>query len=516
MARIKRQPAKQPLPRITDSFVERVARPQKGADFYFDKGRTGFGVKIYPPNQNTNKPSKRVYGVRVTIEGNKKRWITIGPHGKQWTATKAEAEAGKIRWNIENGLPPFHHRAEKKAALYRLKDLAKTFFEDFEARVKQGIRSETTCSAYKRQWNRNVPNWLKNTEVASLKGSLFKKALKEISFPKGKPHRKTEGNRTLAMLSSMLSWVMDQDEADRMGLKENFCTPVKRNKQPKSIGIWMEDAQQARLMTFLSDPNNRHDQWWEAERQARREAKRNGIPREELWQPPYLLSDQMAHALTLLFISGLRSWEVMALRWDTIHARSQTISVLQTKLGANPGVVGETKRIYISEEVQAVLDQIPEVSEWVFPTTGTWKKSKSGHMENMQDSWERVREHLSLPMIRLHDYRHTAASEAGDHPAVSVKDLQAAFGWKTEQTANRYLHSREKARDLRMQDVTTQRMNRLTRADATVPERESPPPVRKKPGKKRKPSERRAPTKSAEVEKPSARQKKTSVKEKAR
>ncbi len=276
-----------------------------------------------------------------------------------------------------------------------------------------------------------------------------------------------------------------------MGLKENFCTPVKRNKQPKSIGIWMEDAQQARLIAFLSDPKNRHDHWWEEERRARREAKRHGISREELWQPPYLLSDQMAHALTLLFISGLRSWEVMALRWDTIHARSQTISVLQTKLGANPGVVGETKRIYISEEVQAVLDQIPEVSEWVFPTTGTWKKSKSGHMENMQDSWERVREHLSLPKIRLHDYRHTAASEAGDHPAVSVKDLQAAFGWKTEQTANRYLHSREKARDLRMQDVTTQRMNRLSRSDATIPQSETPPRVRKKPGKKRNPPEGR-------------------------
>jgi hypothetical protein len=449
------------LPAITDSFVQRVARPESGADFYFDRSRTGFGVKIYAPNQDTNKPSKRVYGIRVTIEGNKKRWITIGPHGDMWTADTAKEEARKIKLNIEEGRPPFSHRPDRKAALYRLEDLAKSFFAEFKNLVKQGLRSPGTHAKYERQWDNNVPVWLKKTEVLELKASLLKKALKEISHPKDRKPRPVEGNRTLAMLSAMLGWVMEQDPEDRMGLTENHCDGVERNKESGSCGVWMEDADQAKLLEFLTDPQNRRDAWWTEEKHARDEAKWHGLKRKNHFQPPYLITDQMANALLLLFISGLRSWEVMALRWDDIHGRSQSISVIQTKQGGDPGTQMESKRIYISEEVQGVLDRIPKTSEWVFPSNGRVRKAESGHMENMQDSWERIRKHLGLPSIRLHDYRHTAASEVGDCPVISVKDLQTSFGWKTEQTAMRYLHSRAKARDQRIQEVTTSRLKRI-------------------------------------------------------
>jgi integrase len=224
----------------------------------------------------------------------------------------------------------------------------------------------------------------------------------------------------------------------------------------------MEDADQARLLTFLLDPNNRLEVWWEEERRARKEAKRRGQDRTNQKPPRYLVRTPISQALLLLFISGLRSWEVLALRWDEIHQRSKSISVEQTKRGANPSSTADTKRIFISEEVQEVLDQIPETSEWVFPSSGRSIKPQSGHIENLQDSWERIRTHLGIPAkIRLHDYRHTAASEIGDSDSVSVKDLMAIFGWKSEQTAMRYLHSRAQARDQRVQDITTQRMARL-------------------------------------------------------
>lgn len=449
------------LPKITDSFVERVARPDQAAIFFFDKSRSGFGVKIYPANQNTNRPSKRVYGVRVTIEGNKKRWITIGAHGNPWTAEKARDEANRIRLNIEQGKPPFDHRQDRKSVLYRLKDLAEAYFAEYDDWVTQGRRSQNTLTKYKRQWEENVPSWLKKLPVSDLKSSVFQKALKEISRLKSARPRPIEGNRTLAMLSAMLGWVMDQDPDERKGLTENHCDGVQRNPENETRGVWMEDADQSRLIAFLLDPRNRKETWWEEEKRARKAAKHQKLKRKDQFQPPYLITHQMANALLLLFISGLRSWEVMALRWEDIHVRSHTLEVEQTKRGATPSNVRESKRIFISEEVQTVLDQIPKTSEWAFPTNGKSKKSQSGHIENMQDSWERIRKHLKLPEIRLHDYRHTAASEIGDHPDMSVQDLKYAFGWKTEQTAMRYLHSRAKAREKRVQQITSTRMKRI-------------------------------------------------------
>ena len=457
------------LPSITDSFVERVAKPKgRNAVFYYDRRRTGFGVKVYPLNDNTNKPSKRVYGVRVTVEGNKKRWITIGPHGDTWKAKSAREEARQIRENIQYGRPLFAHRSDKKASLYRMDDLGKAFLLAFKLSVEQGLRSEESLRRYQNQWDELVPKSLKETSVSELKPSLFKAALKTVSEPEGQKKRPILGNRVLAMLSATLGWVMEQDPDERMGLSANHCSGVKRNGESKTRGVWMEDRDQAKLLAFLQDPNNRLEVWWEAERQAREDAKRRRQLRAKQKPPHHLVRTHISQALHLLFISGLRSWEVMALRWDDIHQRSRSISVEQTKKGANPSSTVETKRLYISEEVQAVLDQIPETSEWVFPSSGRSVKPKSGHLENMQDSWERIRTYLGIEAkIRLHDYRHTAASEMGDSDSVSVKDLMEIFGWKTEQTAMRYLHSRARARDQRVQDITTQRMTRLSEVKAT-------------------------------------------------
>jgi integrase len=470
---VKNKPGSAPtahkLPNITDSFVEDAARPARHAVYYFDKARTGFGVKIYPANRNSNKPAKKVYGIRVTVEGQRKQWIKIGPHGDTWKADSAREEARLIRLNLEHGDSPFFHRKNRKAALLKFEDMAKGFFINFKDEVDRGLRSEGTYKVYKQQWNANVPAWLKTTSIAELKQSLFKRALKEISYPKGRKSRLVVGNRTLAMMSSILGWVLSLDPEDRMGLAENFCDGVKRNPETESRGVWLEDEDQAKLIAFLQDPENRRENWWEAEKRSRIAAKLAGTKRQKHFQPPYLITNQAAHALLVLFLTGLRSWEVMALQWKDFHDRTHTVRVRQTKRGADPGAVAENKRIFISDEVQAVLDQIPEDSEWVFPSIGRGTKAASGHIENLQDSWERVRSHLGLPDIRLHDFRHTAASEVGDSPGVTVQDLQAGFGWKTVQTASRYSHSKNRERDKRIQEATSNRIDRLAQVEVEAP-----------------------------------------------
>lgn len=442
---------------ITETFVGRLAKPRKEekARFFFDRKITGFGVKVYYSGA-------KVFGVRIVIKGNEARWLRIGPYGDPWDADSAREEARLIKLNVENSLDPFAHRAPKRTSLWQFKDLAADFFEHFQGMVDQGIRSQATCNEYQRQWKKNVTQKLKLKAVVSLKRADFVKLHKDIT--KRNPGMKlpVEANRTLAMLGSMFAWTLSRDVEDRKGLKENLTDGVKRNLETER-GVWMEDEEQARLLAFLLDPMNRMEVWWPAELEARRRAKFSRPRRLPVKRPHYVTDGAILDALLLCFLTGLRHSEVLSMRWDKISKRSRIIKVPILKKGAEPGAKTEYKEVYITQEIEELLQRIPETSEWVFPSKGRSIKSKSGHLENIQDAWERIRTHLALPQIRKHDFRHTVASELGDIGELTARELKDSMGWKTMQTAMRYLHSRERSRQEKVQKHNTARMNRLTK-----------------------------------------------------
>ena len=443
------------LTSITDSFALRVARPTKEqkATFYFDKKSTGFGLKVY---YNGTK----VYGVRISMAGNAARWLTIGPHGDPWDAEGAREEARVIKLNVENGLDPFAHRAPKHASLRKFKDVAKAFFLNFKDEVEKNRRSQVTLTKYERQWERNVPAKLRELSVVSLRRSHFEALHKAIS--KRNPAKPTpvEANRTLAMLCSMFSWVLERDEEDRFGVKENLADGVSRNMEYER-GVWMEEQDQARLLAFLTSPQNRISVWWPAEWRARKEAKLTKSKREPIKRPPNVMADVVLDAFLLAFLTGMRHCEVLGLRWDDVSKMTGTLQVPITKRGGDPDSKAEVKSVFITKEIQEVLDRIPRTSEWVFPSQGKSKKSESGHLENLQDAWERIRKHLKLPAVRLHDFRHTWASELGDQANLNARELKETMGWKTMQTAMRYMHAREKQQQEKLQEISTSRMKRL-------------------------------------------------------
>ncbi|WP_306600423.1 site-specific integrase [Geothrix sp. 21YS21S-2] len=443
------------LTSITDSFALRVARPTKDqkATFYFDKKSTGFGLKVY---YNGTK----VYGVRIAMVGNAARWLTIGPHGDPWDADGAREEARIIKLNVENGLDPFAHRAPKHASLRKFKDVAKAFFQYFKDEVEKDRRSQVTLTKYERQWERNVSTKLKELSVVSLKRSHFETLHKSIS--KRNPAKPTpvEANRTLAMLCSMFSWVLERDEEDRFGLKENLADGVSRNMEYER-GIWMEEQDQARLLAFLTARHNRISVWWPAEWRARKEAKLAKTKRKPIKRPPNVLADIVLDAFLLAFLTGMRHCEVLALKWDDVSKVTGTLQVPISKRGGDPDAKAELKAVFITKEIQEVLDRIPKISEWVFPSQGKSKKSESGHLENLQDAWERIRKHLKLPAVRLHDFRHTWASELGDQSNLNARELKETMGWKTMQTAMRYMHARERQQQEKVQEISTSRIKRL-------------------------------------------------------
>ena len=101
----------------------------------------------------------------------------------------------------------------------------------------------------------------------------------------------------------------------------------------------------------------------------------------------------------LAMITGARIGELLALKWDDCADGAMTF--LQTKNG-------KARRIEITPSIQAVFDQLPKASSWLF----TNRRTQRGYTVNgARHVFDRavVRAGLSAD-ITLHTLRHTALS----------------------------------------------------------------------------------------------------------
>lgn len=494
MSEQTKPPSRAPKQRysIGDTFLDRhvdIPTAAEKARFYFDDQTRGFGVKVYASGTI-------VFGVRFNLPAGKMRWVVIGTYRDNYKTKAAREEAIVIKQNVGKGFPPLVHRVKPETALARLQDLAEKWFIELDELVLSKNLSEKTVKKYKRQWAQNVPKLLKNKYVSELDVTDFqgvhrkitksavrkkrakkkdpskrihsKKSAQVSKRPAPKKGRPIEANRTLNMLSSMLGWVMDLPQNKRMGLTENHALAVIKNPERTDRGVQLKDAEQIRLIQFLYDPMNRRSFWWEAERKARRTAKALRQKREEVRQPAHVLEDMMADALLICFVTGLRSWEVKAMRWDGISEEGDMLKTPVTKQGARKTTRLLYKDTFLTDDALEVLSRQPRDSQWVFPSRGRSKKSSSGHITNLQDAWERVRSHLGLPIVRIHDLRYTMACELARPGGLGVKDLQAAMGWDSSQTAMRYLHYYEENLKESIRAITERRKVRLAQAETVV------------------------------------------------
>lgn len=443
---------------ITDTFVKEVKRPtrQQRATWYWDRKLTGFGLKVYYTG-------KKVYGVRFILKGGKSRWCAIGEDGNPWNAGTARSKAKQMLQNVLDGLAPDHAKVEKEEVFASLADLYGDYTDHLDNMVAKGAMSERTVKKYKRQWEQNLRASDKSALVSSLSMEFFDALhtwITDNPIKKGLKKRPIEANRTLDMLSAMLAWVMERPLKQRRGLTENWVAKVTQNVENDERGVWLSEEDQTILFDFLLDPANRYQNWYEQEQAARRLARRKKTRRPERRRPRHVLTETMADALLVLFTTGLRSKEVMCLRWDEVDGNRQTATLQQNKQGPGPTERIQHKRIFLPAEVMEILAKRPREGPWVFPSNGRGLRSGSGHIVNLQDCWERVRKHLNLPNIRLHDFRHTVACELASHPNGTVKNIQQAMGWATAQTALRYLHARQKALDAMVQETASTRFER--------------------------------------------------------
>ena len=106
-----------------------------------------------------------------------------------------------------------------------------------------------------------------------------------------------------------------------------------------------------------------------------------------------------ADVVRLLLLTGCRKGEIVKLRWSEVDG--DRLNLADTKTGP--------RRVWLSQAAQAILARQPRAaSPYVFPSPRHPDKPLSDTLL----LWRRARKEAGLDDVRLHDLRHTVASQA--------------------------------------------------------------------------------------------------------
>lgn len=135
-------------------------------------------------------------------------------------------------------------------------------------------------------------------------------------------------------------------------------------------------------------------------------------------------------AINLLALTGMRRDEVCTLEWPMVDWRNSCLRLPESKTGK--------KIVPVSSAVLAILREIHEHQQ--SPRFGLVIRSRSGgRLSNLNRTWDGIRKKAGLPDVRLHDLRHSAASDA-IMSGVPLQIVGKMLGHKNWQTTQRYAH----------------------------------------------------------------------------
>ena len=135
---------------------------------------------------------------------------------------------------------------------------------------------------------------------------------------------------------------------------------------------------------------------------------------------------QQADIIRLLLLTGCRRGEILKLKWPEVDG--DVLNLAETKTGP--------RRVWLSEAAQAIIArQRHKGGAYVFPSPINPTKPRSNHL----DLWFRARQEAGVDDVRLHDLRHTVASQAVAR-GVSLPTVARMLGHSNPIMTLRYAH----------------------------------------------------------------------------
>jgi integrase len=216
-----------------------------------------------------------------------------------------------------------------------------------------------------------------------------------------------QANLTLSILSKAFNL------AELWGMRPEGSNPCRMvPRYPESARERFLSADElARLGRALRDAESPGLPW-----RQREGANAKHLAKEEMRFTP--ISPPALAAIRLLLFTGARLSEILELKWEHVDFE-RGLMALPTRKG------GARRPHPVSAMALAVLADVPREhgSPWVLPAPKDAAKPLSKSV--VENAWQRIREHVEIPDVRIHDLRHTMgtyASQAGVN-AFQVRDL---------------------------------------------------------------------------------------------
>ena len=136
-------------------------------------------------------------------------------------------------------------------------------------------------------------------------------------------------------------------------------------------------------------------------------------------------SNVQADIIRLLLLTGCRKSEILNLRWREVG--NDTLELADSKTGP--------RQVLLSPEARAVIERQPRSgSPWVFPSPPNPDRPRTE-----LDLWKRVRNLAGIEGVRIHDLRHTFASQAAMQ-GIPLPVVARLLGHAQVQMTLRYAH----------------------------------------------------------------------------
>jgi integrase len=314
-------------------------------------------------------------------KGGRTRRISLGRHGTL-TVEQARLLAKEVLGDVAKGENPAEDIAQHRKAP-TVAALCERFFQ---AHVMERCKPSTQ-GEYRRAIDMFINPALGNFKLVDLE----RKDVAELHHKfRDKPY---QANRTLGVLSKMFNL------AEIWGLRpdgSNPCRHVPKYREHKRER-YLSQVELQRLGNVLAD------------------AELNGT------ETPHIIA-----AFRLLILTGCRLGEIQTLQWGFIT--DQGMELPDTKTGA--------RRIPLPSAARAVLSTLARVDGNPYVIVG---KIAGRHATDFQHPWRRIRERAGLTGVRIHDLRHTYASNAVSS-GMPIQMVGRLLGHTQIQTTMRYAH----------------------------------------------------------------------------
>lgn len=394
--------------RLTKTLVDRLAPDETEYVAWCGK-LAGFGCRVWPSG-------KKVFIVfyRAGGRSSKLRKKSIGTYGRV-TVEQARREAEKYLASAQLGQDLVGEERKAKAEM-TVSDLCDEYLEHGVS-----LKKPSTIATDIGRINGHIRPLLGKKKLSVVTRTDIERFLNDVAKGKtardkrtGKKGRsiikggKGTAARTVRLLGGIFTYAVNQgyiDSNPRLGVKIF---------KDRSMDRFLTEAEMDRLGEALIEAETIGLPW-----QLKDGSKSNDDQR-------VIMSPHVTGAIRLLILTGCRLREILHLKWSEVDFERLILNLPDSKTGR--------KTVYLSVGAIEVLNALPRIGTYV-----VLGRDPDQPRSDLKRPWKRIADHAGLEGVRLHDLRHTFASQ-GAASGMSLQMIGALLGHKSPETTARYAH----------------------------------------------------------------------------